>query len=71
MSLIRTVAVAAIGSKAQNKLRDGGLLGVVAGIVVMRIATRSVPGALLVGGGLLAKTLYDRSKERQAKATIE
>ena len=31
---------------------------------VARIATRSVPGALLVGGGLLAKTLYDRNKQR-------
>jgi hypothetical protein len=25
-----------------------------------------VPGALLVGGGLLAKTLYDRSQSRRA-----
>lgn len=30
-----------------------------------RVATRSVPGALLVGGGLLAKTLYDRSISRR------
>jgi hypothetical protein len=32
---------------------------------VARVATRSVPGALLVGGGLLAKTLYDRSISRR------
>ncbi len=31
-----------------------------------RIASRSVPGALLVGGGLLAKTLYDRGRARNA-----
>ena len=30
-----------------------------------KIATRSVPGALLVGGGLLAKTLYDRGLSRR------
>lgn len=29
-----------------------------------KIATRSVPGALLVGGGLIAKTLYDRGLTR-------
>jgi hypothetical protein len=32
---------------------------------VARVATRSVPGALLVGGGLLAKTLYDRTISRR------
>jgi hypothetical protein len=28
----------------------------------MRMATRSVPGAILVGGGILAKMLYDRRR---------
>ena len=37
----------------------------IAGAVFTRIATRSVPGALLVGGGLLAKSLYDRRRVRQ------
>ncbi|KUR70093.1 hypothetical protein AQZ52_14585 [Novosphingobium fuchskuhlense] len=30
-----------------------------------RIATRSVPGAIVVGGALLAKTLHERRKNRQ------
>lgn len=34
---------------------------------VARVATRSVPGAILVGGGLLAKTLYDRRKGQAAR----
>lgn len=29
---------------------------------ILRVATRSVPGAILVGGGLLAKALHDRRK---------
>lgn len=29
---------------------------------IAKVATRSVPGMIIVGGGLLAKTLYDRSK---------
>jgi hypothetical protein len=33
------------------------------------VATRSVPGAILVGGGLLAKALYDRRKDAQAART--
>lgn len=35
-----------------------------------RLATRSVPGALLVGGGALAKSLLDRRKSR-LRATVE
>jgi hypothetical protein len=34
---------------------------------IARIAVTSVPGAILVGGGLIAKTLYDRSKAGQAR----
>ena len=37
----------------------------VATLIVSRIATRSVPGAILVGGGLMAKTLFDHSKKRR------
>lgn len=37
--------------------------------VLARIATRSVPGALVVGGGAVAKALLDRRKSRlRAKA---
>jgi hypothetical protein len=38
----------------------------IAGAAITRIATRSVPGALVVGGGLLAKSLYDRRRARKA-----
>lgn len=37
----------------------------VATVIVSKIATRSVPGAVLVGGGLIAKTLFDRSQKRR------
>ncbi|MGF7155877.1 hypothetical protein [Novosphingobium gossypii] len=33
-----------------------------------RVALGSVPGAFVVGGALVAKTLYDRSRARQARA---
>ena len=32
-----------------------------------RVALRSVPGAIVVGGVLVAKTLYDRNKAREAR----
>ncbi len=39
-----------------------------AGAAIVRIATRSVPGAIAVGGGLLAKALYDRRRARKGAA---
>lgn len=43
------------------------LLGGIAGVVAVRVATRSVPGAILVGGALIAKRLYDRRHAAPAK----
>ncbi len=36
--------------------------------LLARVALTSVPGAIVVVGGLAAKTLYDRSRARKAKA---
>jgi hypothetical protein len=48
-----------------HKIIDGRTMTqTLIGTAAARIATRSVPGALVVGGGLLAKTLYDRSRNR-------
>jgi hypothetical protein len=35
------------------------------GTAVARVATSSVPGAVVVGGGLLLKALYDRTRNRR------
>ncbi|MDE1918153.1 MAG: hypothetical protein KGJ57_09075 [Sphingomonadales bacterium] len=37
-----------------------------ASLVLMRVATRSVPGAIVVGGALLAKHLHDKKKAHDA-----
>ena len=52
--------------KADEIIEGRSLKQVALGAVLARIATRSVPGALLVGGGMLARTLYDRTKDRRA-----
>ena len=40
----------------------------VAKFVLLRLATKSLPGAIMVGGGLLAKHLHGKHQERKAKA---
>jgi hypothetical protein len=61
-----------IARQGSGKLVDTvlgkGLTGKIAGAALTRLATRSVPGAIVVGGGILAKLLYDRRKARKGKA---
>ena len=52
----------AIGRALPEAGGTASLLTGIAGAALVRIATRSVPGAIVVGGGLLAKTLYDRRR---------
>jgi hypothetical protein len=65
MPLLKTIAGAVVG-EAVGRKRGRGLLGAGLGILATRIATRSIPGALAIGGALAAKALYDRRKKRKA-----
>lgn len=54
------------GSTAKEMVENRTMLQTLASYAVARVATRSVPGAIVVGGGLLAKTLLDRRQSRRA-----
>lgn len=59
-------------AKAKAIVEERSILHTVAAYGVTKLATRSVPGALLVGGGLLAKTLYHRgSAKRKARKQLK
>jgi hypothetical protein len=62
--MLKTIAGAVIGEVIGRK-SGNGLLGAGLGIVATRLATRSIPGLLLVGGAFAAKSMYDKRKERQ------
>lgn len=51
--------------KAKKIIKSGSMGQTLLRTAAVRIATRSVPGAIIVGGGLLAKALYDRKKARK------
>ena len=55
--------------KARKLVKGRSLVQTFVATTAMRIATTSVPGALIVGGGLLAKLLYDRRKGTAAAKT--
>jgi len=57
--------------KARSILKGRTLPETLVGGAIAKLATKSVPGAIIVGGGLLAKTLYDRRKSNLTKAKGE
>lgn len=71
MSLIRNIFTTMVGYEARKHTTGHGLRNFGLGMLAARIATRSVPGALLVGGALIAKKLYDDKKEAETLPASE
>ena len=71
MSLLRNLSTTFVGYEARRHTSGHGLRNFGLGMLAARIATRSVPGALLVGGALIAKKLYDDSKKAEALPASE
>ncbi|ANU07290.1 hypothetical protein [Paraurantiacibacter namhicola] len=67
MTVEKTLLRGRYGSSAAKQMVENrSTLHALAAYGVTKLATRSVPGALLVGGGLLAKTIFDRSIQRRS-----
>ncbi|WP_397576876.1 hypothetical protein [Sphingorhabdus sp.] len=62
--MLKSIAGAVVGEVIGRK-RGHGLLGAGIGVVATRLATRSIPGLLLVGGAIVAKSIYDKRKGRK------
>ena len=75
MSIVRNLFTTLVGYEARKHTQGHGLRNFGLGMIAARIATRSVPGAMLVGGLLIAKRIYDDSKEAEdlpaSEAVIE
>ncbi|MFA9199802.1 MAG: hypothetical protein ACEQR8_01260 [Cypionkella sp.] len=54
------------GAGAKAIVENRSLASTLVTGLLARYATRSLPGAILVGTGLVAKTLYDRGRSRRA-----
>lgn len=68
----RSVERVFIGAKhspreARAVLSSGTFAKSLASSAIARFATRSPPGAMLVGGALIAKVLYDRAQDKRTR----
>lgn len=52
--------------RAQAIVKGRTMTQTLVGTALARMATRSAPGAVIVGSGLVTKALYDRAKGRRA-----
>ncbi|ABC64008.1 hypothetical protein [Erythrobacter litoralis] len=52
---------------ARKIIQNRSLKQTVASVAIAKFATRSVPGAAIVGGGILVKALFDKSQQRRAR----
>ncbi|GAA4643054.1 hypothetical protein GCM10023115_10140 [Pontixanthobacter gangjinensis] len=50
---------------AQEIVNNRSLKKTLATVAVAKLATKSTPGAVVIGSGLLVKTLWDRSQRRR------
>lgn len=68
----RVVKASAQSEEHAREVLDGRTILTTIGLYgASKVATRSLPGLMLVTGGLVAKTLYDRGKFAQARKRIE
>lgn len=65
--LLDKAAQRLLPAAAEAQMAKPSLTRTLAGAALTRIATRSVPGAIVIGGGLLAKELYDRRRAHLAR----
>ena len=63
----RLGAMAYTPRQATDILSGRGLTKAVASAAVTRLGFKALPGSLLIGGVVLAKTLFDRKRARAAK----
>ncbi len=67
---VREIVSVLVGNEARKRGQGSGLIGFGLGMMAARIATRSLPGALLVGGAMVAKALYDRAQELEEENEV-
>lgn len=56
--------------QASEIFAGGGFHKALAGAAAARLGLKSVPKSLLIGGVVLAKTLYDRKRAKEAKKAL-
>lgn len=61
--MIRSIIGALVGKELDQRRGGGGLRGAAFGALAARAVTRTGPLGLLLGGGYVAKKIYDRRRE--------
>lgn len=71
MSLISSLMKSAARYGVARKTTGKGLASTALGFVATKLFTRSIPGAMMVGGAILGKHLWDKKREKDARKAFE
>ncbi len=66
--MLRSIIGGLVGKEMTERRGRGGLKGAAIGMLAARAATRTGPLGLILGGGYLAKKMYDRHKASKTVA---
>ncbi|MCC2978762.1 MULTISPECIES: hypothetical protein [unclassified Sphingomonas] len=66
--MLRTIIGALVGKELDQRDGRGGLKGAAIGMLAARAVTRTGPLGLLLGGGYVAKKMYDRRRAGKGMA---
>lgn len=60
--MLRSIIGALVGKELDQRNGSGGLKGAAIGMIAARALTRTGPLGIVLGGGYVAKKMYDRHK---------
>ncbi|MBK5263811.1 MAG: hypothetical protein JJE34_01055 [Alphaproteobacteria bacterium] len=69
--MLHKIATAVITNHVQSETAKAGPLGLLAGLVVGTVLRRSVPGAIIIGGVMVARQLFKLKRNVEAKRVAD
>ena len=69
--VLRNIATAVLARHVKSETGKAGALGMVAGLAATTILRRSIPGALLIGGVVVARQLIKMRRSVNAKRAAD
>ena len=69
--VLQKIATAVLASHVKSEAGKAGAIGIVAGLAATTVLRRSVPGAIIIGGVVVARQLIKMKREVDAKRAAE
>lgn len=69
--MLHKIATAVLANHVKRESGKSGALGMVAGLAATTVLRRSVPGAIIIGGVVVARKLFKMKRDVNAKRAAD